>query len=78
MSVADRIDPPHDPALAAVRVCRVSDSHSAVEPDVLAVEEPLEIRLACRVGERIHAGRVRCGVPPEASGGRIPLSVVYT
>jgi FdhD protein len=52
MSVADRIDPPHDPALAAVRVCRVSDSHSAVEPDVLAVEEPLEIRLACRVGER--------------------------
>ncbi|HZY88635.1 MAG TPA: formate dehydrogenase accessory sulfurtransferase FdhD [Gemmataceae bacterium] len=55
MSVADQIDPPRDPALAAVRVCRVSDSGSAVQPDLLAVEEPLEVRLGCDVGgRRVH------------------------
>jgi FdhD protein len=55
VSVADQIDPPRDPALAAVRVCRVSDSGSAVQPDLLAVEEPLEVRLGCDVGgRRVH------------------------
>lgn len=56
MSVANPIDPPHDPALAAVRGCRISDTGSAVQSDVLAVEEPLEIRLGCDVGgRRVHA-----------------------
>jgi FdhD protein len=55
VSVADSIDPPCDPALAAVRVCRISDSGSDVQSDVLAVEEPLEIRLGCDVGgRRVH------------------------
>jgi FdhD protein len=46
---------PIDPALAPVRVCRISSSGMAVESDVLAVEEPLEIRLGCEVnGRRIH------------------------
>jgi FdhD protein len=36
-------------------VCRVWGSGSAVQPDVLAVEEPLEIRLGCEVGgRRVH------------------------
>jgi FdhD protein len=53
--VAEPDDPLCDPALAAVRVCRVSDSGSAVQPDVLAVEEPLEIRLGCDAGgRRVH------------------------
>jgi FdhD protein len=56
VSVADQIDPQRDPALAAVHVCRISATGSAVQPDVLAVEEPLEIRLGCEVdGRRIHA-----------------------
>ena len=55
MSVADRTDPVRDPALAVVQVCRISASASAVEPDMLAVEEPLEIRLGCDVdGCRVH------------------------
>ncbi len=50
-----RIDAPSDPALAAVRVCRLSGSGLVVQPDVLAVEEPLEIRLGCDVGgRRVH------------------------
>jgi hypothetical protein len=40
MSVSDKIEP----ALAAVRVCRIARSSGAVQADVLAVEEPLEIR----------------------------------
>ena len=55
MSVSDKIDPLSDPALAAVRVCRISDSGLTVQSDVLAVEEPLEVRLGCDVGgRRIH------------------------
>jgi FdhD protein len=56
VSIADPIDAPSDPALAAVRVCRVSDAAAVVQPDVLAVEEPLEVRLGCEVGGRhVHA-----------------------
>ena len=55
MSVSDKIGPTGDPALAAVRVCRVSASGPAVQSDVLAVEEPLEVRLGCDVGgRRVH------------------------
>jgi FdhD protein len=43
---------PCDPALAAVHLCRISDAGSAVQPDLLAVEEPLEIRLNSPVGRR--------------------------
>jgi FdhD protein len=56
MSVADPIVPARDPALAAVRICRISRSSSTLQPDVLAVEEPLEIRLGHDVnGRRVHA-----------------------
>ncbi|SRR5579871_4173957 len=50
--VACSIDSPHDPALASVRVCRISGSGSAFQSDVLAVEEPLEVRLECDGGGR--------------------------
>jgi FdhD protein len=51
----DPIDLPCGPALAAVHVCRISDSGSAVQPDLLAVEEPLEVRLSHEVeGRRVH------------------------
>jgi FdhD protein len=44
-----------DPALAAVRVSRIAGSGVAVQSDMLAVEEPLEIRLGCDVaGRRVH------------------------
>jgi FdhD protein len=39
-----------DPALAAVSVCRVARAGVRTESDLLAVEEPLEIRVRC--GER--------------------------
>jgi FdhD protein len=41
-----------DSALAPVRVCRVSDARSTLQPDLLAVEEPLEVRLGHTVDER--------------------------
>jgi FdhD protein len=55
VSFVDPNDAPRDPALAAVRVCRISASASLVQSDMLAVEEPLEIRLGCHVGgRRVH------------------------
>src|SRR5262245_25703018 len=56
MRIATQTVPARDPALAAVGVCRVSDSGSTVQPDLLAVEEPLEVRLGHDVdGRRVHA-----------------------
>jgi FdhD protein len=55
VSSADPIDRPCDPALATVRVCRISNSGSTLQPDLLAVEEPLEVRLSHDVdGRRVH------------------------
>jgi FdhD protein len=46
---------PTDRALAAVQVSRISGGNSTVRTDVLAVEEPLEIRLDCDVaGTRVR------------------------
>jgi FdhD protein len=53
--VSDRIHTQTEPALAVVSVCRIDGSDSDVRPDLLAVEEPLEIRLGCaRDGRRSH------------------------
>jgi FdhD protein len=50
--VSDRIDPRADPALAEVAVCRIDHSGLSLRSDLLAVEEPLEIRLRCTVDRR--------------------------
>jgi FdhD protein len=56
VSIGDQIDSARDPALAAVGVYRISDSGSALQSDVLAVEQPLEVRLGYAVGgRRVHA-----------------------
>jgi FdhD protein len=48
---------PADAALSAVRVCRVNGDALDVQTDVLAVEEPLEIRLGYSVdGHRANRG----------------------
>ncbi len=48
---------PDDPAVATVVVWRVEGSRATAGPDDLAVEEPLEIRLACdRDGRRVRRG----------------------
>jgi len=55
MSLAEKVDCPTDRALAAVQMSRISGSNLAVDADVVAVEEPLEIRLGCDVaGRRVH------------------------
>jgi FdhD protein len=51
-------DIPDEPAVATVLVRCVAGAHTTVQPDELAVEEPLEIRLACDQGGR----RVRRGI----------------
>ena len=53
----DGPDIPIDPAVTTVQVWRVQDSRTTVQPDELAVEEPLEIRLACdQDGRRVRRG----------------------
>lgn len=55
MSAFGEVDPMINRALVGVGVCRVSGSDHSVHSDVLAVEEPLEIRLGCDVaGRRVH------------------------
>jgi FdhD protein len=55
MSVASQTIPVRDPALATVGTCRVSGSGSAFQADLLAVEEPLEVRLGQDVnGRRLY------------------------
>ena len=50
-------DIPNDPAVATVLVWRVEGSRTTTQPDELAVEEPLEIRLAFdQDGRRIRRG----------------------
>jgi FdhD protein len=55
VTASDKSEPSSDPALAAVRVCRIAASGLVVQSDILAVEEPLEVRLGCDVGgRRVH------------------------
>jgi FdhD protein len=55
MNVVSSIIPARDPSLATARVYRVSGSGSTLQPDLLAVEEPLEVRLSHDVdGRRVH------------------------
>jgi FdhD protein len=57
MSLVSLFGAAPDPALASIRVCRVSDTGSMLQPDLLAVEEPLEVRLGCvEDGGRSHRG----------------------
>src|SRR5436190_562053 len=55
----NKVDRPTNPGLAAVQMSRISGSdwaaHADMVADVVAVEEPLEIRLGCDVaGRRVH------------------------
>ena len=52
MSNSEHSDIAKGSPLASVSVCRVSASGPVISPDLLAVEEPLEIRLGCDVGGR--------------------------
>ncbi|HEY2158899.1 MAG TPA: formate dehydrogenase accessory sulfurtransferase FdhD [Isosphaeraceae bacterium] len=52
MRDTEGIDGRTDPALAEVRVVRVDDGGASDRPDVLAVEEPLEIRVGLAEAER--------------------------
>ena len=55
--VPDQTDGRSNPALAHVSVCRVDGTGLAEGPDLVAVEEPLEIRLGfLALGRRLHRG----------------------
>ncbi len=55
MSIANQTVPAPNQAVAAIRVCRVFPSGPVLQPDLVAIEEPLEVRLAHDVGgRRVH------------------------
>src|SRR3954469_10101032 len=55
MKLSILVDRPKDAAMVAVQMARVSGGWSQMRDDVVAVEEPLEIRLGCDVkGHRVH------------------------
>src|SRR3954468_17408621 len=55
MNLSVLVDRPKEAAMAAVQMARVSRGWSQMRADVVAVEEPLEIRLGCDVGgRRVH------------------------
>jgi FdhD protein len=55
VNISIKVDSPKDMATAAVQMARVSRDQSEMRDDVVAVEEPLEIRLGCEVeGRRVH------------------------
>jgi FdhD protein len=57
LHIIDRSAAPAGEAVAPVRLCRIDGSGPTTQPDVLAVEEPLEIRLGCdREGRRVQRG----------------------
>jgi FdhD protein len=72
---ADQIDAPCDQALEGVRVCRMSHSAAVVQSDVLAVEEPLEIRLGYDAGgRRAHAA---VSVTMRTPGNDVELAIGF-
>ena len=55
MILGKQVDVPIDAALATVELARIAGGELALGDDVVAVEEPLEIRLGCHVaGKRVQ------------------------
>src|SRR3954468_1726534 len=52
MNLSVLVDRPKEAAMAAVQMARVSRGWSQMRADVVAVEEPLEIRLGCDIKDR--------------------------
>ena len=78
MNVADQTDPSRESALAAVNVCRISDSGSVTEPDVLAAEEPLEIRLSCDAGGKRVRTAVSVTMRTPGHDGELAVGFLFT
>jgi FdhD protein len=70
-----QIDAPSEQAVEGVQVCRVSDSAAVMQPDVLAVEEPLEIRLGYDAGGRRAHSAV--SVTMRTPGNDVELAVGF-
>jgi FdhD protein len=64
-----------DPSMLATPVCRIDSSGLTIDSDVVAVEEPLEIRLGCeRDGRRTH---LAVSVTMRTPGQDIELAVGF-
>jgi FdhD protein len=78
MNVTEPLEGQADSALAAVRVCRITDSELVVQQDLLAVEEPLEVRLDCdRDGRRVHAA-VSITMRTPGHDGELAIGFLFT
>lgn len=78
MNSTEQIDVVCDPALAAVHVCRISDAGSTVQPDVLAVEEPLEIRLSSADGRQSAHRAVSVTMRTPGHDRELALGLLYS
>ena len=78
LTAIDGILPPPDPALAAARVCRVDASGRSERSDVLAVEEPLEIRLGSDAGGRRGHRGVSITMRTPGHDGELAVGFLFT
>lgn len=78
MPAIEGLRTPADPAVAAVRVCRVDGSGRSDRADVLAVEEPLEIRLGCEVDGRRARRGVSITMRTPGHDGELAVGFLFT
>jgi FdhD protein len=69
---------PNDELVAEVRVCRVDAAGRSDCADLLAVEEPLEIRLGCTIAGRREHRTVSVTMRTPGSDGELAVGFLFT
>ena len=78
MNIADQVDAPCDEAVAKVHICRISDTTKVLQSDVVAVEEPLEIRLGYHAGGRRLHSAVSVTMRTPGDDGELAVGFLFT